>query len=79
MSKGEVIAESAVRFVRTLPAAPEKVWTFLTDSARLPEWYGDGAIEPREGCAQARREQVGLRPTGTAAQHVAVGKPATCS
>ncbi|HVV26821.1 MAG TPA: SRPBCC domain-containing protein [Rhizomicrobium sp.] len=47
--KGEVIAESAVRFVRRLDAAPEKVWAFLTDGALLPEWYGDGAIEPREG------------------------------
>ena len=49
--KGEVIAESAVKFVRALPAPPEKVWTFLTDAARLPEWYGQGAIEPREGGA----------------------------
>jgi uncharacterized protein YndB with AHSA1/START domain len=51
MSKGEIVAESAVRFVRRLNAPPEKVWAFLTDSARLPEWYGDGAIEPREGGA----------------------------
>jgi uncharacterized protein YndB with AHSA1/START domain len=51
VSKGEVIAESAVRFVRTLPAAPEKAWAFLTESTRLPEWYGDGSIEPREGGA----------------------------
>ncbi len=51
MSKGEIVAESAVRFVRILPAAPETVWAFLTDSALLPEWYGDGAIEPREGGA----------------------------
>lgn len=51
MSKGEVIAESAVRFVRQMKAPPEKVWAFLTDSALLPEWYGDGAIAPREGGA----------------------------
>jgi uncharacterized protein YndB with AHSA1/START domain len=51
MSKGEVVAESAVRFVRPLDAPPEKVWAFLTDSARLPEWYGDGSLEPREGGA----------------------------
>jgi len=49
--KGEVLAESAVRFVRSLDAPPEKIWRFLTDSARLPEWYGEGAIEPREGGA----------------------------
>jgi uncharacterized protein YndB with AHSA1/START domain len=51
MSKGEIVAETAVRFVRHLNAPSEKVWAFLTDSARLPEWYGDGAIEPREGGA----------------------------
>jgi len=49
--QGEVIPESAVRFVRALDARCEKVWSFLTDSTRLPEWYGDGVIEPREGGA----------------------------
>lgn len=49
--KGEVLAESAVRFVRELDAPPDKIWAFLTDSRRLPEWYGEGAIEPREGGA----------------------------
>jgi uncharacterized protein YndB with AHSA1/START domain len=49
--KGEVIAESAVRFVRELDAPAEKIWAFLTDSARLPEWYGEGSIAPREGGA----------------------------
>jgi uncharacterized protein YndB with AHSA1/START domain len=49
MSKGEIVAESAVRFARALPAAPDKVWRLLTQSALLPEWYGEGAIEPREG------------------------------
>jgi uncharacterized protein YndB with AHSA1/START domain len=49
--KGEVIAESAVRFVRELDASAEKIWAFLTDAARLPEWYGEGSIEPREGGA----------------------------
>ena len=47
--KGEVIPESAVRFVREFDAPAAKVWGFLTDSALLPEWYGDGTIEPREG------------------------------
>jgi len=47
--KGEVIPESAVRFVRNFDASPEKIWRFLTDSSLLPEWYGEGAIEPREG------------------------------
>jgi uncharacterized protein YndB with AHSA1/START domain len=49
--KGEIIAESAVRFVREMGAGSEKIWAFLTDSALLPEWYGDGAIEAREGGA----------------------------
>ena len=47
--KGEVIPESAVRFIRVLDAPAEKIWSFLTECSRLPEWYGDGAIEPREG------------------------------
>jgi uncharacterized protein YndB with AHSA1/START domain len=49
MSKGEIIAESAVRFVRDLNASGEKIWQFLTDPALLTEWYGEGTIEPREG------------------------------
>jgi uncharacterized protein YndB with AHSA1/START domain len=49
MSKGEIIPESAVRFVRDLDAPAERVWAFLTDSSLLPEWYGEGRIEPREG------------------------------
>jgi uncharacterized protein YndB with AHSA1/START domain len=49
--KGEIIPESAVRFVRTFDAPVEKIWAFLTESGRLPEWYGDGVIEPHEGGA----------------------------
>ena len=49
--KGEVIAESAVRFVRDLDAPAERIWAVLTDAALLPEWYGEGTIEPREGGA----------------------------
>jgi uncharacterized protein YndB with AHSA1/START domain len=49
--KGEVIGESAVRFVRTFDAPSEKIWAFLTDGSLLPEWYGEGSIEPREGGA----------------------------
>jgi uncharacterized protein YndB with AHSA1/START domain len=51
MSKGEVVAEHAVRFLRVFDAPPDKVWAFLTEPARLPEWFGDGTIEPREGGA----------------------------
>ena len=49
MSRGEILEEAAIRFERTLPAPPQKVWAFLTEPARLKAWYGDGAIEPREG------------------------------
>jgi uncharacterized protein YndB with AHSA1/START domain len=74
--KGEIVPESAVRFVRffstpsglrsagaataTSPASPDggggggpvnRVWQFLTDAKKLPEWHGDGMIEPREGGA----------------------------
>jgi uncharacterized protein YndB with AHSA1/START domain len=48
---GEIVPEQAVRFVRALPATPGKVWAFLTDSTRLPEWYGKGSIAPHEGGA----------------------------
>lgn len=51
MSKGEIVAESAVRFVREFDAPANRVWQFLTDSALLPEWYGEGRIEPRAGGA----------------------------
>jgi uncharacterized protein YndB with AHSA1/START domain len=47
--QGEVVPESAVRFIREFEAPVAKVWAFLTDSALLPEWYGEGVIEPREG------------------------------
>jgi uncharacterized protein YndB with AHSA1/START domain len=49
MTKGEIIPESAVRVVRLLPSPVEKVWPMLTETKRLPEWYGEGTIEPREG------------------------------
>ena len=49
MSKGRVIAEAAVQFERLLPASPEKAWAFLTETRRVAEWYGEGAIEAREG------------------------------
>ena len=51
MNKGEIVPESAVRFVREFSATRARVWQFLTDSALLPEWYGEGRIEPREGGA----------------------------
>ncbi len=47
--KGVVIAEAAVRFERLLPGPIERVWDFLTKTELLPQWYGEGVIEPREG------------------------------
>jgi uncharacterized protein YndB with AHSA1/START domain len=50
--KGEVIPEAAVRFVRHFHASSvSRVWKFLADTRLLPEWYGEGSIEPREGGA----------------------------
>jgi uncharacterized protein YndB with AHSA1/START domain len=49
MDKGRIVEEAAIVFERTLPAPPQEAWTFLTETARLTEWYGEGAIEPREG------------------------------
>jgi uncharacterized protein YndB with AHSA1/START domain len=40
-----------VRFERTLPGPIERVWEFLTTTERLPGWFGNGRIEPREGGA----------------------------
>jgi len=51
MSKGQIVEEAAIMFERDLPASPEKCWSFLTETARLSQWYGDGVIEPREGGA----------------------------
>lgn len=51
MSKGQVLEEAAIMFERDLPASPEISWSFLTETARLTEWYGEGVIEQREGGA----------------------------
>lgn len=40
-----------VRFERLLPGPIAHVWDFLSTPARLPEWFGDGVIEPRTGGA----------------------------
>lgn len=40
-----------VRFERCLPGPPSQAWGFLTETARLPGWYGTGSIEPRLGGA----------------------------
>ena len=38
-----------VRFERRLPGPVERAWDFIADAARLPDWFGEGAIEPRAG------------------------------
>ena len=48
---GEMGIAPMVRFERTLPGSIERVWEFLTDTARLPNWFGNGTIEPRAGGA----------------------------
>jgi uncharacterized protein YndB with AHSA1/START domain len=48
---GRMAPVASVRFERTLPGPIERVWDFLTDTARLPGWFGDGTIEPRAGGA----------------------------
>jgi uncharacterized protein YndB with AHSA1/START domain len=49
VSNGEIILEGTVRFVRDFDAPRAKIWAFLSECSLLPEWYGDGLIEPREG------------------------------
>ena len=48
---GQLGAAATVRFERCLPGPIERVWEFLTDTARLPSWFGSGTIEPRAGGA----------------------------
>jgi len=38
-----------VRFERAPTAPTERVWQTLTETERLPGWYGEGRIEPRVG------------------------------
>ena len=40
-----------VRFERTIHASSDAIWSVLTDTARLPGWYGEGKIEHRVGGA----------------------------
>jgi uncharacterized protein YndB with AHSA1/START domain len=40
-----------VRFERTIHASSDAIWSVLTDTQRLPGWYGEGLIEGRVGGA----------------------------
>jgi uncharacterized protein YndB with AHSA1/START domain len=46
---GQITTIKSVRFARLLPGPIERVWEHLTDTALLPGWFGDGAIEHRAG------------------------------
>ena len=46
---GQLQRAPMVRFERTVPGPIERVWEFLTNTERLPAWFGQGTIEPREG------------------------------
>lgn len=48
--KGQMSKLPCVTFTRTLPGPVEHVWRFITDTALLPQWFGeDSLIEPRQG------------------------------
>jgi uncharacterized protein YndB with AHSA1/START domain len=48
---GQMKTAPSVHFERILPGPVERVWEFLTDTTRLPGWFGNGTIEPRAGGA----------------------------
>src|SRR6476659_5512756 len=47
----QFLQANMVRFERTIGAPQEAIWSMLTDTARLPGWYGEGRIEGRVGGA----------------------------
>jgi uncharacterized protein YndB with AHSA1/START domain len=50
MSEGAQFTHAhMVRFERLLPGPVERAWQILTETSRLPGWYGEGHIEPRTG------------------------------
>jgi uncharacterized protein YndB with AHSA1/START domain len=46
---GQFKKVAMVQFERILPGPIERVWDYLTDTKKLPGWFGDGTIEPRPG------------------------------
>jgi uncharacterized protein YndB with AHSA1/START domain len=48
---GELKRVAMVQFERILPGPIERVWEYLTDTGKLPGWFGEGTIEPRLGGA----------------------------
>jgi uncharacterized protein YndB with AHSA1/START domain len=49
--RARFLQANMVRFQRTVAASARQIWDVLTDTGRLPQWYGEGAIEPRAGGA----------------------------
>jgi uncharacterized protein YndB with AHSA1/START domain len=48
---GQLKRVAMVEFERILPGPIERVWEFLTDTKKLPSWFGEGTIAPRAGGA----------------------------
>ncbi|MFN8607669.1 MAG: SRPBCC domain-containing protein [Vulcanimicrobiota bacterium] len=46
---GEMGRFPGIQFERLLPGPIERVWEYLTDPLKLPEWFGQGSIETRQG------------------------------
>ena len=47
----QFLQANMVRFERTITATSGAIWSMLTDTSRLPGWYGEGRIEGRVGGA----------------------------
>ncbi len=48
-SLGTIAGPGAIRFERLLPGPIERVWSYLTDSNRLPRWFSAGSVAPVVG------------------------------
>jgi uncharacterized protein YndB with AHSA1/START domain len=48
---GQLKRVAMAQFERILPGPIERVWDYLTDTGKLPGWFGEGTIELRVGGA----------------------------
>ena len=46
---GTIVEPSVLRFERELPGPIERVWAYLTESDKLPQWFSAGVVTPRKG------------------------------
>jgi uncharacterized protein YndB with AHSA1/START domain len=46
---GTLVSRDTVRFERLLPGPIDRVWSYLTDSKRLPRWFSAGSVAPTVG------------------------------